>query len=248
MPDDPAGEPAGPADWRQGAGRLWLGISSLVFFSGCLGAAIAVFLIQLYGTLIPGGSAVALAGAALAVGAAIMLQAALRMVAAQMADRLAQKLQHQAMMADGESGATRILPLLKALRGRAALAAADLGWVPAFLMVGAYIHPAIALTSIIWAILTLRFGTSPDDGDRRQRDAQARRIDRMRRMGIATLRDVAQVTLLALGGWLAMRGAIHMGELVAATMLNMRALSAVQAYAEERPMIRAARKVWQRED
>lgn len=228
---------------RSGFGSVALA-TALIFCAGLMSAAGALFIIALYGRLIPSGSLPALAVTFGGVVGLLVVQGLLRYLAGQMADRAGSAVFFRIREERGEEQAERFVPLLRALRGRAFPAAADLGWVPVFFAVSGFIHPAFALLSVLFSALFFRLGQTDPLSPASRLDEAARERDRWRRNLSSTARDFAQVCLLGLGGALAIKGVVHIGELVAATMLSMRALAAVQMAAEERAGISAAWKTW----
>lgn len=228
---------------RSGFGMVFAA-AGLVFCAGLLSAAGALFIIVLYGRLIPSASIAALGLAFGTVAGLLVVQGLLRFFAGQMADRAGSAVYFRIKRELGDAHAEGFIPMLRALRGRAFLAAADLGWVPVFLAVAGFIHPSFAILAIVFSALFFRLGQVEPLTQASRLDETLRERDRWRRGLVSTLRDLAQVSLLALGGVLAIRGSVHVGELVGATMLSMRALSAVLIAAEERSGIHAAWKSW----
>lgn len=218
--------------------------AGLVFCAGLLSAAGALFIVVLYGRLIPSASMLALALTFGAVAGLMVVQGLLRYFAGQMADRAGSAMYFRIRDESGGEPAERFVPVLRALRGRTFLAAADLGWVPVFFAVAGFIHPAFAILAVLFSVLFFRLGQTEPFTPALRLDEGAREQDRWRRGLVATSRDLAQVSLLGLGGALAISGAVHIGELVGATMLSMRALAAVQVAAEERTSILSAWKAW----
>lgn len=228
---------------RSGLGSVALA-AALIFCAGLMSAAGALFIIALYGRLIPSGSLPALAITFGGVAGLLVVQGLLRYFAGQMADRAGSAIYFRIRAENGDEQAERFVPVLRALRGRGFAAAADLGWVPVFLGIAGFIHPAFALLALLFAALFFRLGQTEPLSPASRLDEAARERDRWRRSLTSTARDLAQIGLLGLGGALAIMGAVHIGELVAATMLSMRALAAVQMAAEERAGISAAWKSW----
>ncbi|MGL5447032.1 MAG: hypothetical protein ACRDBL_06980 [Rhabdaerophilum sp.] len=219
--------------------------AGLMFCSGLLSAAAAFFVVVLYGRLIPSGSFVALALIFGTVAGLLIVQGILRYLAGQMADRAGSAMYFRIKAKGDDALAEQFLPVLRALRGRAFPAAADLSWVPVFFAVAGFMHPAFAVLAVLLSILFFTLGQTEPLTPASRLDETLRERDRWRRGLVATLRDLAQVSLLGLGGVLAISGEMHIGELVAATMLSMRALNAVQNAAEERAGILAGWKAWQ---
>jgi ABC-type protease/lipase transport system fused ATPase/permease subunit len=214
------------------------------FGAGLMSAAGALFIMVLYGRLIPSGSLPALAITFGGVAGLLIVQGLLRYFSGQMADRAGSAIYFRIRSENGEEQAERFVPVLRALRGRAFVSAADLAWVPVFLAIAGFIHPAFAILAILFSAVFYRLGQSEPLTPTSRLDGVARERDRWRRNLSSTARDVAQIGLLGLGGVLAIMGMVHIGELVAATMLSMRALAAVQMAAEERAGISAAWKSW----
>ncbi len=136
------------------------------------------------------------------------------------------------------------LPLIRALRGRSFLLAADLGWVPFFPAGRPGDSPAPRHCQ--------RYGDpcgAAIRGERRASDTQAGctlpQKERRRRLALVSLRDGMQILLLTLGGALAISGKLQIGEIVAATLLSLRALGAVSAALDDAPALRAALHSWQ---
>ena len=229
-----------------GLGRLeaeLLRAALLVLAAGILAASGALFVILLYGWLIPSGSVVQLAFAA---GAALLLLAVqflARARAGSMADRASQKLLAR-LDQQGEAARLAGQPLIRALRGRSFLLAADCGWVPIFLMVVLALHPLLGATTAVALLLLIRFGAAPEPPPSKP-DASFRAGERRRRLAVAGLRDTLQILLLSLGGALAMAGTLQIGEIVAATLLSLRALGALGAALEDAPALKAAHRSWQ---
>lgn len=229
-----------------GLGRLeaeLLRAALLVLAAGILAASGALFVILLYGWLIPSGSVVKLA---LAAGAALLLLAMQFLARAQagaMADRASQRL-FARLDQEGEAARLAGQPLIRALRGRSFLLAADCGWVPIFLMVVLALHPLLGATTAVALLLLIRFGAAPEPPPSKP-DASFRAGERRRRLAVAGLRDTLQILLLSLGGALAMAGTLQIGEIVAATLLSLRALGALGAALEDAPALKAAHRSWQ---
>ena len=229
-----------------GLGRLeaeLLRAALLVLAAGILAASGALFVILLYGWLIPSGSVVQLAFAA---GAALLLLAVqflARARAGSMADRASQKLLAR-LDQQGEAARLAGQPLIRALRGRSFLLAADCGWVPIFLMVVLALHPLLGATTAVALLLLIRFGAAPEPPPSKP-DASFRAGERRRRLAVSGLRDTLQILLLSLGGALAMAGTLQIGEIVAATLLSLRALGALGAALEDAPALKAAHRSWQ---
>lgn len=229
-----------------GLGRLeaeLLRAALLVLAAGILAASGALFVILLYGWLIPSGSVVKLA---LAAGAALLLLAMQFLARAQagaMADRASQRL-FARLDQEGEAARLAGQPLIRALRGRSFLLAADCGWVPIFLMVVLALHPLLGATTAVALLLLIRFGAAPEPPPSKP-DASFRAGERRRRLAVAGLRDTLQILLLSLGGALAMADTLQIGEIVAATLLSLRALGALGAALEDAPALKAAHRSWQ---
>lgn len=228
---------------RSGFGKVFAA-AGLVFCAGLMSAAGALFITVLYGRLIPSASISALGVAFGTVAGLLVVQGLLRYFAGQMADQAGSAMYFRIKAENGEAQAEAFLPILRALRSRVFSAAADLIWVPVFFAVAAFIHPSFAILAIVFSALFFRLGQVEPLTPASRLDEALRERDRWRRSLVSTLRDIAQVSLLALGGVLAIRGSVHLGELVGATMLSMRALSAVQIAAEERAGILTAWKSW----
>jgi ABC-type protease/lipase transport system fused ATPase/permease subunit len=229
--------------FRSGFGTVVIA-AGLIFCAGLMSAAGALFIMVLYGRLIPSGSLPALAITFGGVVGLLIVQGLLRYFSGQMADRAGSAIYFRIRSENGEEQAERFVPVLRALRGRAFVSAADLAWVPVFLAIAGFIHPAFAILAILFSAVFYRLGQSEPLTPTSRLDEVARERDRWRRNLSSTARDVAQIGLLGLGGVLAIMGMVHIGELVAATMLSMRALAAVQMAAEERAGISAAWKSW----
>ncbi len=215
---------------------------ALMVMVGLLGAVGALFVILLYGRLIPSGSYLQLAmggGAALLL---VCLQALIRARAGQMADDASQLLMAR-LDAQGEPARANGLPLVRALRTRSFLLAADLAWVPVFLLTVAMLHPLFATATALAMGVLLRFGASAEPPAPRP-DAAFRTQDRRRRLAVASLRDAMQILLLTLGGALAISGRVQMGEIVAATLLSLKAIGAVSAALDDAPALRGAFESW----
>jgi ATP-binding cassette subfamily C exporter for protease/lipase len=228
---------------RAGFGTVAIA-AALIFCAGLMSAAGALFIITLYGRLIPSGSLQALALTFGGVAGLLVVQGLLRYFAGQMADRAGSAIFFRIRAESGDEQAERFVPVLRALRGRAFPAAADLSWVPVFFAIAGFIHPAFAVLALLFSALFFRLGQTEPLTPTSRLDEAARESDRWRRNLSSTARDLAQICLLGLGGALAIKGMVHIGELVAATMLSMRALAAVQMAAEERAGISAAWKTW----
>jgi ABC-type protease/lipase transport system fused ATPase/permease subunit len=218
--------------------------AGLIFSAGLMSAAGALFIILLYGRLIPSGSLPALGITFGGVAGLLIVQGLLRYFAGQMADRAGSAMYFRIKAEGGDEQAEHFVPALRALRGRAFPAAADLSWVPVFFVIAGFIHPAFALLALLFSALFFRLGQTEVPSLATRLDQATRDSDRWRRALASTARDLAQICLLGLGGVLAIMGMVHIGELVAATMLSMRALGAVQMAAEERAGISAAWKSW----
>lgn len=228
---------------RSGSGTIALA-AALIFCAGLMSAAGALFIVVLYGRLIPSGSLAALAITFGGVAGLLVVQGLLRYFAGQMADRAGSEMYFRIRAEGGDEQAERFVPALRALRGRAFPVAADLAWVPVFIAVAGFLHPAFALLSLVFSALFFRLGQTEPPSPATRLDQATRESDRWRRALTSTARDLAQICLLGLGGVLAIMGMVHIGELVAATMLSMRALAAVQMAAEERAGISAAWRAW----
>jgi ABC-type protease/lipase transport system fused ATPase/permease subunit len=228
---------------RSGFGPVALA-AGLIFCAGLMSAAGALFIVALYGRLIPSASMTALALTFGGVAGLMVVQGLLRYFAGQMADRAGSAMYFRIRNESGPEPAEGFVPVLRALRGRVFPAAADLSWVPVFFAVAGFIHPAFAILAVLFSVLFFRLGQTEPLTPASRLDEAMRERDRWRRGLVATLRDLAQVSLLGLGGALAISGAVHIGELVAATMLSMRALAAIQVAAEERTGILEAWKAW----
>ena len=239
-------EQLGGSVHASGLGRLeaeLLRAALLVFAAGILAASGALFVILLYGWLIPSGSVLQLAFAAGAALLLLALQFLARARAGSMADRASQKLLAR-LDQEGEAARLAGQPLIRALRGRSFLLAADCGWVPIFLMVVLVLHPLLGATTAVALLLLIRFGAAPEPPPSKP-DASFRAGERRRRLAVAALRDTLQILLLSLGGVLAMAGTLQIGEIVAATLLSLRALGALGAALEDAPTLKAAHRSWQ---
>ncbi|MCA3597407.1 MAG: hypothetical protein IOC64_04795 [Methylobacterium sp.] len=215
----------------------------LVLAAGILAASGALFVILLYGWLIPSGSVLQLALAAGAALLLIALQFLARARAGSMADRASQKL-FARLDQEGEAARLASQPLIRALRGRSFLLAADCGWVPIFLVAVLVLHPLLGATTALAMLLLGRFGAAPEPPLSKP-DAPFRAGERRRRLAVSSLRDTLQILLLSLGGALAMGGTLQIGEIVAATLLSLRALGALGAALEDAPALKAAYRSWQ---
>lgn len=222
--------------------RRLAGAAGLVLFAGLLGVAGALFVILLYGRLIPGRSQEMLAVAGCVALALVALQAGARALAGRMADEASQSL-FARLEVKGETARTKSIPLMRALRGRSFQLAADLGWVPFFLIVVLLLHPVFGLATVGALGLMLRFGAALESPSPKP-DAAFRARERRRRLGMGTLRDGMQILLLTLGGALAIHGKVQIGEIVAATLLSLRAIGAVSAALDDAPALRAALTSW----
>jgi ABC-type protease/lipase transport system fused ATPase/permease subunit len=222
--------------------RRLAGAAGLVLCAGLLGVAGALFVILLYGRLIPGRSLEMLAVAGGAALALVGLQAGARALAGRIADEASQSL-FTRLEAEGEAARARGIPLIRALRGRSFQLAADLGWVPFFLIVVLVLHPVFGLAAMVAVGVMLRFGAAQEPPSPRP-DAAFRSRERRRRLGMGSLRDGMQILLLTLGGALAIHGQVQMGEIVAATLLSLRAIGAVSAALDDAPALRAALASW----
>lgn len=237
----PARRAAPPSQLAPFETRLLRAVA-LVICSGLLGAAGALFVILFYGQLIPAGSHAMLlvvGGAALAL---VALQALMRGSAGHMADEASRELMAR-LETLGEAARIAGLPLVRALRTRSFLLAADLVWVPVFLLTVLVLHPLFALATGLALAALLRFGASVEPPSPRP-DATFRAQERTRRLATSSLRDAMQILLLTLGGALAISGRVQMGEIVAATLLSLKAISAVSAALDDAPALRAAFRSW----
>ncbi len=237
----PAGRQKAPPRLAPYEARLVRALA-LVVIAGLLGAVGALFVVLLYARLIPSGSYLHLVlggGAALAL---VGLQALVRARAGQIGDETSQNLMVR-LDAQGEPARLAGLPLVRALRTRSFLLAADLAWVPILLAVVTVLHPFFAAATAVALGLLLRFGESVEPPSPRP-DALFRARERGRRLAVGSLRDGMQILLLTLGGALAISGRVQMGEIVAATFLSLKALGAVSAALDDAPALRAAFKSW----
>lgn len=222
--------------------RPLAGALALVLVAGVLSSVGAFFVILLYSRLIPQGATGQLA---LAAGGALLLvavQAMARGCAGHLADSASQILMGR-LDARGELARQRALPLIRALRSRTFLLAADLGWVPVFLLVVVALHPLFGVATVCACALLLRFGAAVESPSPRP-DATFRARERRRRLGASSLRDAMQILLLSLGGAMAMAGLVQIGEIVAATLLSLRALGALAAALDDAPALRSAYTSW----
>jgi ABC-type protease/lipase transport system fused ATPase/permease subunit len=215
---------------------------ALVVFTGVLGAGGALFVILLYGRLIPSGSHALLVLAGGAALALVGLQALIRSHAGNMADEASQDLMAR-LETLAEPARTTGLPLVRALRTRSFLLAADLVWVPVFLLTVLVLHPLFALATGLALAGLLCFGAGIEPPSPRP-DATFRRQERTRRLTTGSLRDAMQIMLLTLGGALAISGRVQMGEIVAATLLSLKAIGAVSAALDDAPALRSAFRSW----
>ena len=232
-----------PSTLARSRSRL-LAAAALVAISGLGSATGALFIVHLYRTVIPGKSLVALGLSFAIVSGLLLLQAGLRLWAGAMADRVSVDIAAALHAEQGEQAVASAFPLLRALRSRAFLSAADLLWVPLFMLVVGLLHPAFGAAGLALVAALFVFARPETSLRTAPPDASWRRRERQRRIGLVTFRDLSQVSILALGASLAIHGSIQLGEMVAATMLTLRALSAVQAGIEDSPLIIAARQTW----
>lgn len=228
--------------WPIAADRALIRAFGLVLAAGILGASGAVFVIVLYGRLIPAGSlaqVVAAGGAALLL---VVMQAWARARAGRLADEASQRLLAR-LDRDGEAARLVGQPLVKLLRSRSFMVAADLVWVPVFVVAVLALNPWMGVATGSALAAFARWGAASGPAAARP-DAQIRARERHRRLALGSGRDAMQILLLSLGGALAIRGQMQIGEIVAATLLGLRALGAVSAALEDAPALRAALHAW----
>lgn len=214
----------------------------LVLVAGVLGASGALFVILLYGRLIPAGS---LAALGVACGLALLLiglQGLARAKAGHLADEASQRI-FARLQAEGEAMLREGQPLVRALRSRSFMVAADLAWVPVFLLAVLVLNPWMGLATGLALALVARWGAATEPPAPKP-DARFRARERRRRLMLGLVRDGMQILLLSLGGALAIGGQMQIGEIVAATLLSLRALGAVSAAQEDAPALKAAVASW----